>query len=76
MDLIGDISQVYIGNKIYLLSIAFAIRLAIKAPAAAASIRSVGPMEGLSEEAPPFAVVEASSSVSCLVAADVSGNFL
>ena len=76
MDLIGDISQVYIGNKIYLLSIAFAIRLAIKAPAAAASIRSVGPKDGLSE-APPFAVlVEASSSVSCLVAADVSGNFL
>ena len=75
MDLIGDISQVYINIKIYLLSIAFAIRLAIKAPAAAASIRSVGPMDGLSE-APPFAVVEASSTVSCLVAADVSGNFL
>ena len=75
MDLIGDVRHVYIGNKIYLLIIALAIRLAIKAPAAAASIRSVGPMDGLSE-APPFAVVEASSSVSCLVAADVSGNFL
>ena len=45
MDLIGDISQVYIVNKIYLLNIAFAIRLAIKAPAAAASIRSVGPKQ-------------------------------
>ena len=76
MDLIGDIRHVYIGNKIYLLIIAFAIRLAIKAPAAAASIRSVGPRDGLSEAAPPFVVVEAPSSVSCLVAADVSGNFL